>query len=139
MKKDFSRKTENKIEIPTSSMPDIIFMLLIFFMVTTVMKTHQGLQVKVPEAKKAKKIETAKRNIVSLWINKGGEIVCNDFRVKHLPELKSFVQGLMYKNQKSKIVIKMDQDAKMGKLSDVQQELRKARALSVFYASRIKR
>lgn len=119
-------------------MPDIIFMLLIFFMVTTVMKTYQGLQVKVPEAKKAKKIETAKRNLISLWIDRRGNVVCNDFKVKRLPELKSFVQGVLYKNRKSKVVIKMDYDAKMGLLSDVQEQLRKANALNVYYASRIR-
>lgn len=134
----FAKKSKTNTDIPTSSMPDIIFMLLIFFMVTTVMKTYSGLLVKVPEAKKAKKIETAKRNLVSLWIDKRGQIVCNDFRVKRLPELKNFVQGVLAKNKKSKIVIKMDYDAKMGLLSDVQQQLRKANALNVYYASRIR-
>lgn len=134
----FKKKSKANTNIPTSSMPDIIFMLLIFFMVTTVMKTYQGLQVKVPEAKKAKKIETAKRNLISLWIDRRGSIVCNDFKVKRLPELKGFVQGVLYKNRKSKVVIKMDYDAKMGLLSDVQEQLRKANALNVYYASRIR-
>ncbi len=134
----FKKKSKTNTAIPTSSMPDIIFMLLIFFMVTTVMKQYQGLQVKVPEAKKAKKIETAKRNLVSLWVDKKGKIVCNDFTVKRLPDLKNFVETLLFKNRKSKIVIKMDYDAKMGVLSDVQEQLRKANALNVYYASRIK-
>lgn len=134
----FNRKSKVSTAIPTSSMPDIIFMLLIFFMVTTVMKQFSGLQVKVPEARKAKKIETAKRNLISLWIDKKGNIVCNDFRVKRLPELKNFVQGLLAENKKRKVVIKMDYSAKMGLLSDAQQQLRKANALNVFYAARIK-
>lgn len=134
----FKKKSKTNTDIPTSSMPDIIFMLLIFFMVTTVMKTHQGLQVKVPEAKKAKKIETAKRNLISLWIDRKGQIVCNDYRIKRLPELKGVVTTLLAKNKKSKIVIKMDYDAKMGLLSDVQLQLQKANALNVYYASRIR-
>ena len=39
------RKTKLDSEIPTASMPDIIFMLLIFFMVTTVLREYDGLDV----------------------------------------------------------------------------------------------
>ena len=39
------RKTQESNEISTSSLPDIIFMLLIFFMVTTVMREFEGLNV----------------------------------------------------------------------------------------------
>ncbi|SVD85080.1 uncharacterized protein METZ01_LOCUS437934, partial [marine metagenome] len=42
------RKTRTSNEISTSSMPDIIFMLLIFFMVTTVMREYEGLDVIIP-------------------------------------------------------------------------------------------
>ena len=45
------RKNKNKSEISTSSLPDIIFMLLIFFMVTTVMREFEGLDVVLPRAK----------------------------------------------------------------------------------------
>ena len=57
---NFSRKTQLSSEIPTSSMPDIIFMLLIFFMVTTVFKQPYTLQVQLPEAVKASQIEEKK-------------------------------------------------------------------------------
>ena len=46
------RKSDSKARIPTSSMPDIIFMLLIFFMMTTVLRTVEGLDVVLPKAKK---------------------------------------------------------------------------------------
>ena len=44
------RKTQESNEISTSSLPDIIFMLLIFFMVTTVMREYEGLDVIMPKA-----------------------------------------------------------------------------------------
>jgi biopolymer transport protein ExbD len=134
----FKKKSKTSTAIPTASMPDIIFMLLIFFMVTTVMKTHAGLPVKVPEAKEVKKVETQKKNIISIWIDKRNSIVCNDLRIKRISDLRNFVQGLVLKNPRSQIVIKMDYDAKMGLLVDVQQELRKAKALNVHYASRFR-
>ena len=46
------RKTKTDAGIPTSSLPDIIFMLLIFFMVVTVLREFQGLKLILPEAKK---------------------------------------------------------------------------------------
>ena len=46
----FSRKTKLSSEIPTASMPDIIFMLLIFFMVTTTFSSETRLLVNLPEA-----------------------------------------------------------------------------------------
>ena len=49
---NFSRKTQLSSEIPTASMPDIIFMLLIFFMVTTVLREYSGLPVNLPKAKR---------------------------------------------------------------------------------------
>ena len=134
----FKRKNEVKVAIPTSSMPDIIFMLLIFFMVTTVMKQYQGLQVKVPEAKKALKIEISKRRQVNLWVDKKSNIVVNDVRVNEIGMLRSAVLGYMIKVPSSQILIKMDYDAKMGVLTDVIQQLRKAQALNVHYVTRLK-
>ena len=52
-----NRKNKTSNEISTSSLPDIIFMLLIFFMVTTVMREFDGLDVLIPSAKMVEKLE----------------------------------------------------------------------------------
>ena len=52
-----NRKNKQKSEISTSSLPDIIFMLLIFFMVTTVMREFEGLDIVLPRAEKIEKLE----------------------------------------------------------------------------------
>ena len=67
----FSRKTQISSEIPTASMPDIIFMLLIFFMVTTVMREYEGLDVIMPRAKMIEKLES-KRHTTYVWATKDG-------------------------------------------------------------------
>ena len=62
---NFSRKTKISSEIPTSSMPDIIFMLLIFFMVTTVLREQTILvEQKIPQATQLQKIQ--KKTLISL-------------------------------------------------------------------------
>ena len=53
-----NRKTQSSSEISTSSLPDIIFMLLIFFMVTTVMREFEGLDVVLPRAETFEKLES---------------------------------------------------------------------------------
>ena len=60
---NFSRKTQLSSEIPTSSMPDIIFMLLIFFMVTTVLREYSGLPVNIPKAEKIEKLKSLQENL----------------------------------------------------------------------------
>ena len=63
------RKTQESNEISTSSLPDIIFMLLIFFMVTTVMREFDGLDVLMPRAKMIEKLES-KRHTSYVWATK---------------------------------------------------------------------
>ena len=72
-----NRKTKQKNEISTSSLPDIIFMLLIFFKVTTVMREFEGLDVVLPRAEKIEKLES-KRHTVHIWATKDGLISVND-------------------------------------------------------------
>ena len=73
----FSKKTQISSEIPTASMPDIIFMLLVFFMVTTVLKEYSGLPVNLPKAKRIEKLKS-KRHTVQVWVSKEGLISIDD-------------------------------------------------------------
>ena len=70
----FNRKTQLDSEIPTASMPDIIFMLLIFFMVTTVLREFSGLPVSLPRAERIEKLES-KRHTSDIWVSKDGLIL----------------------------------------------------------------
>ena len=54
----FKRKSNIESKISTSSMPDIIFMLLIFFMVTTVLREYSGLPISLPKAERIEKLES---------------------------------------------------------------------------------
>ena len=64
------RKTQLDSEIPTASMPDIIFMLLIFFMVTTVLREYSGLPISLPKAKRIEKLKS-KTYITYLGVKRG--------------------------------------------------------------------
>jgi biopolymer transport protein ExbD len=64
------KKSRTSGEIPTSSMADIAFLLLVFFLVTTVFDEQRGLRIVLPEA--AEEIEVSQRNILHLMIQPNG-------------------------------------------------------------------
>ena len=129
---DFSRKSKVKMEIPTASLPDIIFMLLIFFMVSTVLKQFEGLKVTLPVAEKIEKIES-ETHVSYIWISRDNEVVIDD---KFITEITT-IRGMMYEKRVADpqilIAMKTDKNARMGRVIDVEQELRQADCLNVNY------
>jgi len=144
----FGKKTKTSQEIPTSALPDIIFMLLFFFMVTTVMR-EVTLLVKnsLPTASQIKKLEQ-KSLVTFIYVGKPKEtdkfgteprIQLNDalampedipeFIIEEKSKLDEAVQDKMT------VSLKIDKEAKMGIVSDVRQQLREANALKVNYSS----
>jgi biopolymer transport protein ExbD len=131
------RRANTKQEIPTSSMPDIVFMLLMFFMtVTTLREVDVFVEFKLPEAKAIEKIEN-KRLVSYVWVGNTGRIQVNDSVVK-LEE----IQDIMYKKRQElpNVIISMriDKNQEMGLITDIQQELRKAYCLRINYSTNIK-
>ena len=139
--------------INTASLPDIVFMLLFFFMVTTVMReTSLKVGIKLPEATEVKKLE--KKSLVSfIYIGKpyrnlqktfGSEprIQLND-AFATLDDIRDFISSereQMNENDQKQMTVslKIDQSTKMGIVSDVKLELRKASALKINYSSQKK-
>ena len=120
------RKVKVATGIPTASLPDIIFMLLIFFMVSTVLKQYQGLKLKLPVAELVKKIEGSKRHVSTIWIDRNNQIVCDDYQVNKVTELRNVLYVKRAKDSQLIVALKVDRNADMGYVSDVQQEMRKA-------------
>ncbi len=144
----FKKKTNSSADIPTASLPDIIFMLLFFFMVTTVLRETEIMVKNVlPRATQLSKLQ--KKSLVShLYIGKpkvtskyGSEpkIQVDDVLI----EPKDIVLWVQRKKdeldevERDQITIslKIDQEAKMGIVSDVQQQLREANARKIMYAT----
>ncbi|MEJ2055643.1 MAG: biopolymer transporter ExbD, partial [Calditrichaceae bacterium] len=130
---NFNKKSKMNVAIPTTAMPDIIFMLLIFFMVATVFKQFSGLKVSLPDAQKIQKPPVTKRHIVTIWINTDDEVVCDDYPIKNVKNLRNVVYEKLIKDPQIQIALKIDKDANMGFVNKVHQELRKANALKVHY------
>lgn len=137
--------------ISSSSLSDIVFMLLFFFMVTTQLReTENKVMVNIPQASEVTKLVRKDLNsyinigtpIKSLQSQYGTEarIQLNDsFRTT--AEIRDFVAA--ERDSKSEadrqfmtISIKADQDVRMGIVTDVKQELRRCSALRIMYSAR---
>jgi biopolymer transport protein ExbD len=127
------RKTHTSKEVSTASMPDIIFMLLVFFMVTTVMREFEGLDVLMPRAKMIEKLES-KRHTAYIWATKDGLISVND-RIIAINGLSSIMYERVVADPKITVSLKSDENATMKLISDIHTQLREANALKLSYAA----
>jgi biopolymer transport protein ExbD len=144
----FKKKVKTGESIPTSALPDIIFMLLFFFMVTTVLREQDILvDQKLPQATQLQKLQ--KKTLISyIYIGKpkntglyGSEprVQANDVLV-NAPDIMQWVNQERDKLAEADrglitISMKVDKEVKMGPISDIQTELRNADARRVLYAS----
>lgn len=147
-------RNKEKGEMPaisTASLPDIVFMLLFFFMVATVMRDSSlMIQNQLPSADQVEKLK--KDRTVFIYAGKpssqykqfGEEprIQYNDAFIG-VEDIQFSVIGAigdLNEELQSKVVIglKVDKDTNAGLVSDIKQELRKANALKVMYITNTK-
>jgi len=148
MSKFKSSKTKGTPAISTSSLPDIIFMLLFFFMVTTQMReTSLRVKVKLPIATEIQKLD--KKSLVSFiyigpptnttMYGTESRIQLNDqyARVSDVPEFIATEREARNEADRNFLTtsLKVHKDTKMGVVTDVKQELRKASAFRINYST----
>ena len=127
------RKNKMSNEISTSSLPDIIFMLLIFFMVTTVMREFEGLEVVLPRAKTIEKLES-KRHTTYIWSTKDG-LVSVDDKLVNMNALGEAMYLKITKDPKLTVSLRADENSLMETLTNIHTQLKKAQALKLNYAA----
>ncbi|MBN2891542.1 MAG: biopolymer transporter ExbD [Bacteroidales bacterium] len=148
----FAKKTKgNAPAVSTASLPDIVFMLLFFFMVSTSMKeVTYKVQIKMPEASESKKIEN--KSLVSYiyvgpptkaWENQYGTkpvIQLND-QIAKLENIAQWVEEERSARDEADVPkitfsLKVDQETEMGIVTDIKQELRLVQALKINYSAK---
>ena len=136
-----------EIEIPTAALPDIIFMLLFFFMVTTVPRVEdKKMKYMIPDAEQIKKIE--KKSLVSEIIigypvgqRLGVEpkIQIDNRFVNKKDIIRVILEKRMelpdYQQNQQIVLLKADKAVQMVIIMDLQQELRKANTRKIVYAT----
>jgi len=137
------RSSDTDPEFTTASLPDIVFMLLIFFMVSTVLR-EQDIKVRtqLPQAEALTKIDQ-KRLISKIHIGprKTGEqkgqtaIQIDDALIENRKAIRNIMYNKLQQQPKLIASLKVDQESEMEVVNEVQQELREAGALRINYSS----
>ncbi len=128
------RRSKAEAEIPTASMADIAFLLIIFFLVSTTMNMDKGLGLTLPAAGEAK--EVPRKNIAHVWINAIGEIALDgEVLSGGLAELRGEVERRLQENDKLIISVKADEQTEYRHFVDVLDELKLAGAKRISIAN----
>ena len=147
----FTKKKDGDLPaVSTASLPDIVFMLLFFFMTVTTMKDSSLMVANtLPNASETKKLEKKDR-VIYIYVGTptqeyqkvfGTEpkIQLND-KFANVDEVGSFILAERAKKPQElqnvlTTALKVDKEANMGLITDIKQELRKVNALKVNYTT----
>ena len=149
MSKFKNKKKGDLPAISTASLPDIVFMLLFFFMVATVMRDNTLLiKNELPTANQVEKLKKDRTTFIYIGkpsdrfeakYGKEARIQINDkfASLENVPQAITEYVTKLNEEFKDRFVValKVDKDANAGLVSDVKQELRKINALKVMYVT----
>ena len=130
------RKSKASQEIPSSSMADIAFLLLIFFMVSTVFQKDKKREILWPEAEASEKIDAKQKEILNIWVEPNGTVYINDLQWE-MEEVRSVVRPLYVETQTLVVSIRSDQNVPYFHVDLLQKELQAAGALRVVFAAEL--
>ena len=150
----FRKKGTKELQpISTASLPDIVFMLLFFFMVTTTMReVSYMVQIRLPSATELSKLE--KKSLVSyIYVGEpllqyqktfgvASRVQLND-QFANVADIQDYIIAERESRNEADrpfmiTSLKVDENTKMGIITDIKQELRKSAALHINYSSRRK-
>ncbi len=117
------KKMEVSDEIPTSSMADIAFLLIVYFMVTTTFAATRGLDFALPKDDDTPPV-VEKEESVLIEIRSSGDVIV-DQENKQLGDIFDYLKPKLERNPKKPVIIKPDPDAPYGKMVAVFDTLRR--------------
>jgi biopolymer transport protein ExbD len=133
------RKNKAASEIPSSSLADMAFLLLIFFMVSTTFRKEQPRDVVIPDASATRKLDEPRKNILHVFVERDGQVYINDANVPM--ERVHQVVGPLYEesNRKLIIVLRADSEVPYQYIDAAQKELQAASAVRVTFYTNLER
>jgi biopolymer transport protein ExbD len=135
----FQRKSKASDQIPSSSLADIAFLLLIFFMVTTVFRKETERNIEWPEAAATQQIDEKRQNIMYVWIEQTGEVFIND-RPVAMADVSNLVAPAWSESGRRLVIsLRADARAPYRFVDAVQQEIKEAQAMYVVFATDLER
>ena len=130
-KSKFRSKRRVEHGIPTGPMADISFLLIIFFMVTTVFVVYRGFPVDLPGAERVDRVKS-RRNAVNVWISPSGRIMIDEYDTD-LTYVADIVRKKLVENPRVLVLVKSDRNTPYRFVSGVIEQLKQAEALRVSF------
>jgi len=128
----FSRKSKASSEIPSSSLADMAFLLLIFFMVSTTFPQEKPIRMPWPEAEATEKLDEQRKNILHVFVQRDGSIFINDRGIP--PErVSDVVRPLYAENRQLLVVLRADRNTPYRHIYQIQEELQEASAVRLTF------
>ena len=132
----FSRKSSASEEIPSSSMADIAFLLLIFFMVSTVFRKERDQPIEWANAEATEKIDEKRKNIVHVWIDDSGAVFIND-QIVPFESIAGVIRPLYTENRNLVVAIRGDREVPYNQINTITEQLQASGAVRVTFATRV--
>ena len=132
----FKRKSSASEDIPSSSMADIAFLLLIFFMVSTVFRKERDQPIEWATAEATEKIDEKRKNILHVWVDTDGTVFINDQIVPY-ESISGVVRPLYTENRNLVVAIRGDRDVPYNQINTITEQLQASGAVRVTFATRI--
>ncbi|MEO0070946.1 MAG: biopolymer transporter ExbD [candidate division WOR-3 bacterium] len=111
--------------IPTASMGDIAFLIIIFFMTTSIFSREKGLKIVLPEKGAETKIKS--ENILTVAVNQTGQVLIGE-RVVNIPEVSTLVREEIEKNPSLAVALRVSRKAPYQVMIEVFDQLKIAKA-----------
>ncbi len=137
------KKNRKSPEINTSALPDIIFMLLFFFMVVTVLRKSQvKMDLNIPSSEEPTKIKH-QSYVNTIYVgyslkNKNKVVIQLNDSFINIDQIEAAIRGLnsRYDNEMQSLIstsLKVDKEVEMGIVNEIKLQLRKAESLKLNY------
>ncbi len=117
---EFERRKHNHTHMNIAPLVDVMFLLLLFFMLTSHLIQEPAIKIKLPDSKTS---EARDERVKTILIAKDGEIYFMDKRVG-LKEIQTVIKSSLTDSEKNFLRIKADRDANVGLLIHVIDEVR---------------
>jgi biopolymer transport protein ExbD len=118
--------------IPTATMGDIVFLLLIFFLATTIFKQENGLDVTLPRAEASKKQNN--EQLANIWVDQKGRVSIND-KLVYLPDIQPVMKRRLESNPLLVVAFKADGRVRYEIMNAIMEELKAINAVRVVFSS----
>jgi biopolymer transport protein ExbD len=118
------RETNVSDEIPTASMADIAFLLIIYFMITTTFAATQGLDFQLPKEQDDQPL-VEKEESVLIEIAASGQLIV-DGRPMELGDVLEYLKPKLERDALKPVIIRPDPDSAYRHMVDVFDELRQS-------------